>query len=124
MPTNIQTPAVSAPLIPSDLEGQRLVAKFFRALGDPSRLRILELLLEGERSVGECVETLRLTQSRVSSHLACLSDCGYVTLRREGRKSYYSVADARVVDLVRLATALAAENAEAVAACSRIDQPL
>lgn len=121
---NVRSLDPSTPLLPRDLEGQRLVAKFFRALGDPSRLRILELLLEGEKSVGECVDTLQLTQSRVSSHLSCLSDCGYVTLRRDGRKSYYSVADGRVVDLVRLATALAAENAEAVAACSRIDQPL
>lgn len=122
MPTKLRVLEPDHALLPRDLDGQRLVAKFFRALGDPSRLRILELLLSGEKSVGECVDTLQLTQSRVSSHLACLSDCGYVSLRRDGRKSFYSVADSRVVDLVRLATVLANENAEAVAACSRIDE--
>jgi ArsR family transcriptional regulator, cadmium/lead-responsive transcriptional repressor len=50
-----------------------------------------------------------------------LADCGYVEVRREGRFSYYRVAGSRVVDLVRLARGLAADNAAELAACGRID---
>lgn len=97
------------------------VAKFFRALGDPSRLRLLEFLLDGEHSVSDCVAHIGLSQGRISTHLACLADCGYVQARREGRWCYYRVADPRVAELVMLARALAADNCGALAACERID---
>ncbi|WP_216207070.1 ArsR/SmtB family transcription factor [Amycolatopsis aidingensis] len=99
------------------------VAKFFRALGDPSRLRLLEFLLDGEHSVSDCVAHIGLSQGRVSTHLACLADCGYVQARRAGRWCYYRVADPRVAELVMLARALAADNCAALATCERIDGP-
>src|SRR5438270_759652 len=56
-----------------------LVAKYFRGLGDPIRLRILELLrAEGELTVGQLVERLGIAQPKVSNHLACLRWCGFV----------------------------------------------
>jgi ArsR family transcriptional regulator, cadmium/lead-responsive transcriptional repressor len=55
----------------------------------------------------------------VSTHLACLADCGCVQVRRRGRFAYYTVADPRVAQLVVLAHALAADNATARAACMR-----
>lgn len=110
-----------APLLPSEPLGPAVIAKFFRALGDPTRLRLLEFVLHEEHTVRECVEHVGLAQGRVSSHLACLADCGYVGARREGRYSYYRVADPRVADLVTLARALAADNCDALAACQRID---
>ncbi|MGH3736135.1 MAG: ArsR/SmtB family transcription factor [Micromonosporaceae bacterium] len=97
------------------------MSKFFRALADPTRLRLLELCLHQERSVGECVELIGLAQSRISSHFACLADCGYVQARREGRRTFYSVTDARVAEIVLLARALAADNSAALADCIRID---
>ena len=100
-----------------------LVAKYFRTLGDPTRLRILELVNEQERSVGEIVEALGLTQSKVSNHLACLRWCGFVTTRREHRTVYYRVADERVADLITTGRALFADNAEHVAACRRVGGP-
>jgi DNA-binding transcriptional ArsR family regulator len=108
-------------LLPEGTDGAAVLAKFFRALGVPARLRLLEYLLAGERPVGDCVHHIGLAQSRVSTHLACLADCGYVEVRRQGRFSYYRVADPRVVDLVRLARALAADNAAVLAACTHID---
>jgi DNA-binding transcriptional ArsR family regulator len=108
-------------LLPRQAEGVELVAKFFRALGDPTRLRLLEFLLDEEHTVGECVEHVGLAQSRVSSHLACLADCGYLQLRRDGRRSLYKLADPRVAELVMLARALATDNAVAVADCLRVD---
>jgi len=98
-----------------------VVAKFFRALGDPTRLRLLEFLLDEEHTVSECVAQVALLQGRVSSHLGCLADCRYVEMRREGRFVYYRVADPRVAELVLLARALAADNANAIADCVRID---
>ncbi len=108
-------------LLPADPAGRAVLAKFFRALGDPNRLRLLELLVEGERSVGECVASLGIAQSRVSTHLACLADCGFVDSRREGRFAFYRVIDPRVTTIVKLATSLAADNAAWIAACTRID---
>lgn len=97
-----------------------VVAKFFRALGDPTRLRLLEFLLDGEHTVTDCVAVAGLSQGRVSTHLGCLADCGYLQVRREGRFAYYRVADPRVAQLVMLARSLAADNAAALAVCDRI----
>lgn len=110
-----------AALLPAEPGGVQLVAKFFRALGDPVRLRLLEFLLHDEHTVTECVAQVGLSQGRVSAHLACLSDCGYVQSRRTGRFSYYRVTDPRVAELVLLARSLAADNATALAACLRIE---
>jgi ArsR family transcriptional regulator, cadmium/lead-responsive transcriptional repressor len=103
--------------VPSDL-----VAKYFRGLGDPLRVRILELLrAEGELSVGEIVERVGEPQPKVSNHLACLRWCGFVETRRDHRTVLNRVADPRVIDMLDLANALLADNAEHVAACCRID---
>jgi len=101
-----------------------LVAKYFRGLGDPIRLRILELLRrEGELSVGELVRQLGLPQPRVSNHLACLRWCGFIAARRDGRTVYNRVADERVEAMLELAASLLADNAAHVAACCRIEEP-
>jgi DNA-binding transcriptional ArsR family regulator len=107
-------------LLPIEPNGVEVVAKFFRALGDPARLRLLEFLLPDEHTVTECVAHVGLSQGRVSTHLACLADCGYVQVRRQGRFAYYRVTDPRVAQLVLLARALAADNAAALAARMRI----
>jgi len=100
-----------------------LVAKYFRGLGDPTRIRILELLRdEGELSVGELVERLRVPQPKVSNHLACLRWCGFIEARREHRVVYNRIADKRVLKMVGFAHALLDDNAEHVAACCRIDE--
>ena len=101
-----------------------LLAKYFRGLGEPTRLRILELLLtRHELSVGELVTLLAEPQPKVSNHLACLRWCGFVATRRQHRTVHYRVADDRVAAIVTLARQLLADNEEHVAACCRIDQP-
>src|SRR6266852_2361479 len=100
-----------------------LVAKYFRGLGDATRLRILECLRdEGELSVGELVERLGEPQPKVSNHLACLRWCGFIDARREHRTVYNRLADKRVVKMLDLAHGLLADNEEHVAACCRIDE--
>ena len=83
-----------------DAAEQRLAvtAKFFHGLSDLTRLRIVELLLEGEKNVSELVTILDQPQSRVSNHLACLRWCGYVDSRRDAtdrddRGAFEVVAD-------------------------------
>ena len=99
------------------------MAKYFRGLGDPTRVGILELLRdEGELSVGALVERLGLPQPQVSNHLACLRWCGFIDTRREHRTIHYRIADKRVLKMLDLAEALLDDNADHVAACRRIDR--
>jgi DNA-binding transcriptional ArsR family regulator len=98
-----------------------LTAKFFRAFGDPSRVRIMQLLLEKDRNVSELVELLGSPQGRVSSHLACLRWCGFMETYRFGKNVYYRIADQRVKQLLQLAQSLLIDNAERVAACFIVD---
>src|ERR671922_709294 len=89
-----------------------LVGKYFRALGDPTRVRILELLREhAELSVGELVARLGQSQPKVSNHLACLRWCGFVDTRRDHPTIYYRLADDRVAELLAVGRALLADNA-------------
>jgi DNA-binding transcriptional ArsR family regulator len=97
-----------------------LLAKFYRGLGDPTRLRILEHLLEGEKNVGELVDLIGSPQGRISSHLACLRQCGFAVVRNDGRHAYYRVAGPRVAKLISLGQAMVQDNAERIFACTRV----
>lgn len=70
-----------------------VAAMRFRALGDETRLRILEQLASGERSVSDLMARLDLGQSLMSHHLRILRESGLVTDRREGRWIHYSIAE-------------------------------
>jgi ArsR family transcriptional regulator, cadmium/lead-responsive transcriptional repressor len=99
-----------------------LLGKYFRGLGDPTRLRILRLLGDaGELAAGELVDRLGMPQATVSTHLGCLRWCGFVATRRSNRSVIYRIADPRVGELVALADSLLADNAEHVACCREID---
>jgi DNA-binding transcriptional ArsR family regulator len=96
-----------------------LVARYFRTLADPTRLRILQLLrAEGELSVGELAERIGISQPGASNHLACLRWCGFVATRREHRTVFNFVADERVLTLIELGDALLDDNADHVACCT------
>ncbi len=77
-----------------------LKATLFRVLGHPARVRILELLREGERSVGALQAELGLDSGGTSQHLAALRRIGLVDSRREGTSVFYRAADERVFDLL------------------------
>jgi len=95
-------------------------ARFFRVLGDPTRLAILHYLLMRPHAVSELITKLGLTQSRVSNHLACLRWCRFVTTERVGRNVFYSVSDPRLQTVLGLAGEIAGDNREHLAACHRI----
>lgn len=67
-----------------------------RAMADPSRSRILMLLLEGPAYPAGIAEALELTRQNVSNHLTCLRDCGIVVAEPEGRQHRYEIADAHL----------------------------
>ncbi|HWB22740.1 MAG TPA: metalloregulator ArsR/SmtB family transcription factor [Gaiellaceae bacterium] len=75
-------------------------ANLFRVLGHPARVRILEVLRDGDQSVGALQTELGLDSSGTSQHLAALRRIGLVQSRREGTSVYYSVGDERVFDLL------------------------
>lgn len=109
-------------VLPMTRQRATLLASFFRGLDEPLRVLILELLLDGEKSVSELVEAIGSPQGRISTHLGCLRWCGYVATRREGRKVYYRLADERVRALLRIAQDLMADHAQELLAC-RIVSP-
>lgn len=89
------------------------MAAHFRALGHPTRLRILELLRqEGELTVGELSARLGVGQTNVSSHLASLRWCGFLESRREYRIVRNRIADERLFRIVELAEELVANRRE------------
>src|SRR4028118_1641424 len=91
-----------------------LLARFFNGFANSTRLSILLLLArQGEMKVGELVSELGAPQPRVSDHLRCLAWCGYVKVRREGRNAYYSIADDRVLEMLRLGEAMLRDNLDA-----------
>jgi DNA-binding transcriptional ArsR family regulator len=96
------------------------VSRYFRVLGDATRLRIVTVLLDGERSVSELVDILGVPQSRVSNHLACLKWCRFVTSERRGRSVLYRLADDRIADILRLGESAAEPNCDHLMSCSRI----
>lgn len=81
-------------------------ANLFRVLGHPARVRILELLREGERSVGTLQAELGLDSGGTSQHLAALRRIGLVESRREGTSVFYRVDDKTVFDLLEAGRAI------------------
>lgn len=114
-------PLLSPFLLPEQPTEADLLAKYFKVLAEPTRVRVLELLGDGgELSVSQLMEALGQSQSKVSNHLACLRWCGFVSTRRQHRVVYYRVADERVLQVVALGRALLVDNTEHVAACQRV----
>jgi len=83
-----------------------LKADFFRTLGHPARVRILQILREGEQTVGALQAALDLDSGGTSQHLSALRKQGIVTSRREGTSVHYRVKDRRTLELLELAKAI------------------
>lgn len=79
-----------------------LVAQRFRALGDPSRLALLQALMDGERTVGELCLVCPTSQANVSRHLAMLHEEGLLSRRKDGQHVHYQIADPSIAKLCEL----------------------
>jgi DNA-binding transcriptional ArsR family regulator len=77
--------------LPEDLA--ELIARRFRALSEPLRIRMLDLLRDQELSVSKLAEQLGASQQNVSKHLAVLLDAGMLARRKDGNHVYYWIAD-------------------------------
>ena len=88
---------MKSPMTP---EAAELIANRFRALSDPTRLRIIDLLrTREEASVGELTEALGASQQNVSKHLSALLAGGFVARRKQGTSALYRISDPEVLDL-------------------------
>ena len=83
--------------LPADLV--ELIARRFRVLGEPMRIRLLDHLRGGEATVGELSRALEASQQNISKHLAVLTDAGVLGRRKEGNHVYYRIADEGVFTL-------------------------
>ncbi len=114
------TGVAEAQLSASDAE---LYARFFRVLSDPTRVRLLHLLLdapEAGRTVSELVAAIGAPQGRISTHLGCLRWCGLVQPYREGKYVYYRITDPRVREILALGGAVMRDHAAGIASCGVI----
>lgn len=78
------------------------LAELFKILGDPTRLKIVEILLENEMCVNRIADTMGMGQSAISHQLRVLRQARLVTYRKEGKTAYYSLNDDHVEGLVRM----------------------
>ena len=91
-----------------------LIAHRFKLLSEPTRLRLLQLLMGGEKSVNELVGATSTTQANVSKHLGILADGGLITRRKMGVTTYYRIADPTIVTLCDLVCHSLQERGEEV----------
>jgi DNA-binding transcriptional ArsR family regulator len=80
-----------APL--TDLAALAQAAECLRTLAHPHRLRMIQLMLRGEYTVGELAEACGIASHMASEHLRLMQRCGLLNSRREGRKTFYAVAE-------------------------------
>jgi ArsR family transcriptional regulator len=90
----------------SDIPLSEVKAELFKALAHPARIRALEILVEGERSVGELQPLVGIELSHLSQQLGVLRRAGLVTTRKEGSTVHYAVRDPLVAELLLVAKRL------------------
>jgi DNA-binding transcriptional ArsR family regulator len=76
-----------------------LIARRFRVIGEPMRIRVLDRLRDGEATVGDLAESVGTSQQNVSKHLSMLAEAGVVARRKDGNHAYYRIADKGVLAL-------------------------
>lgn len=106
------TTAESAPMEELPLPALEKVAAYFQALAEPTRLRLLNLLRDGERNVGELAQLCGYTAANVSRHLSQLQQQGLVERESRGTSVFYRIADAAVYQLCDLVCGQIARQTE------------
>jgi len=97
----------------------RILSKFFKGFADYSRLQIIYALMDGEKSVGDLVESTGLSQSGISNHLKCLKETDLLIDRQESKYVYYSIKDDRVCQIIAVAEGMMKDIAEEKYQCLR-----
>lgn len=107
-----------------DQEATETYAHLFQALGEPTRLTVLQHLATAEHRVRDLVEHLGLAQSTVSKHLSFLLQCHLVTVRSQGRSSWYALAQpVATAAVIKAAEALLTGTGNRAVLCSHLREP-
>lgn len=85
----------------TDLEALGQAAECLRVLAHPHRLRMIQMLLVGEYSVGELAESCDLPTAMASEHLRLMQRCGFLTAEKDGRKVFYRVAEPHLKNIMK-----------------------
>lgn len=85
----------------TDLEAMEQAAECLRTLAHPHRLRIVQMLLQQSFTVGELAESCGIPSHMASEHLRLMKDRGLLTSRRDGRKTYYEIAEAGLASIMQ-----------------------
>jgi DNA-binding transcriptional ArsR family regulator len=94
------------------------LGRFFAALADPTRLKLLVAINSaGRLGASECVKASGLSQGRTSVHLSCLAACGLIAVERVGRRKYYRIASSLVPEIICLSNVIVDENVATLAQC-------
>lgn len=114
---------MSVDLLRSNDEVHEARANVFSALGDPTRLRIFQTLVEADEplNVGELCDRIDLGTNLVSHHLQCLKNCQLVDAERDGREKYYEVCRPEAVEMLSLADDCIRRNVESVLGCEVVE---
>ena len=88
-------------MLTADRERCERIATLFQGFDDPTRIRILFLLIDGERCVGDIADAMALSQSAVSHHLRILKTMRLIRFRRKGKNLLYSLADDHVEHILQ-----------------------
>ena len=98
----------------------KLQAELCKSLSDPKRLRIIQELRGGERSVNELAEALGIKQSNTSQHLSILRKIGIISPRKEGNSVYYRIVNPKIAEACDLVHEVIAEQLHASQRLSRL----
>lgn len=85
----------------TDLDALGQAAECLRTLAHPHRLRMVQMLLQGEYTVGELAEACELPSAMASEHLRLMQRCGFLTSEKEGRKVFYRVAEPHLKSILK-----------------------
>lgn len=99
-----------------------LHAAICKAFANPSRLRIVEALADGERSVSQLVEQMGISKSNVSQHLGIMREKGVVEYRREGGHVFYRLSNPKILQACRLMREVLLEHFQRAGEMSRLER--
>ena len=102
-----------------DFTQLNLEAKLFKSFGDSSRLAILELLSEKEKTVSEIVQETEFSQPNVSMDLSYLFGCGLVKKRKDGRNIFYQLSGEEVGEVIEVARKIISQHSKELFECTR-----
>jgi DNA-binding transcriptional ArsR family regulator len=92
---------IARPVRLTDFENLQRAAECLRTLAHPMRLRMVQMMLQGEYTVGELAEACEIPSHMASEHLRMMQHCGFLSRRQDGRRTFYQVAEPAVARIMQ-----------------------